>query len=161
MPEDLKPSQHVNKRGMCLVCGCSTLHDGFMSCKGHTPDEKPAEDTGPTEAEKAAILGLKSLKQDIDRLAQKFDDFGVPRKKHRGPRRKLPRCPKCGAKPTLYHEYWAGHAITFGTLESGAPEEDGNMESGYPTHVEAKCDCGHQWRLKGILQITDLHDLEG
>jgi hypothetical protein len=69
------------------------------------------------------------------------------------------RCPKCGKAPTQYIEYWAGFCISFDVTPEGLPEEEGWMTNdGNPYRVSAKCQCGHIWNLRGVLQITDLRN---
>ena len=71
--------------------------------------------------------------------------------------KKLRKCPKCRRLPIIYLEMWAGHSIEFAAVD-GVPEKEGNLEAGSPTHVIAECGCGHMWRLRGVLQITDVVD---
>ena len=67
------------------------------------------------------------------------------------------RCPKCGALPASYRERWAGHAIIFEADEQGRPSKEGDAVPGTPRGgVLAKCACGHEWWLRGVLQITHL-----
>lgn len=71
--------------------------------------------------------------------------------------RKSPRCPRCGKPPKKYTEMWNGASIVF-FANDGVPEEKGVLVEGRPYCVLADCRCGHCWRLRGVLQITDLHD---
>jgi hypothetical protein len=151
MSDALMPSRHVGKRGNCLICGCSTTHDGFLSCRGHTPDEVPPVDQGITDNEREALISLGKLRKQLKAMVG-------PRRNRRGSRKRLPRCPDCNRHPCEYLEVWAGHTISF-LANGGVPDHEGNMEDGSPTHVQASCVCGKKWRLKGVLQITDLEGL--
>lgn len=101
----------------------------------------------------------RETRNEIARLTAKMDSHPMARKKPRGPRAKLPRCPKCHQRPIEYIELWRDHTMRFGVDEEGRPNEEGNLHDGAPYCVEAECACGHRWRLKGILQITDLEGL--
>jgi hypothetical protein len=97
----------------------------------------------------------RETKSDLSLLSAKLG----PSSRRRGPRTKLPRCPKCSQRPIEYIEVWRGHSIRFGIDDSGAPEERGNLHDGEPYSVEAECACGNRWKLKGVTQITDLEGL--
>jgi hypothetical protein len=66
------------------------------------------------------------------------------------------KCPKCGSTPTSYLEMWTAHGIQFDADDQGVPDAEGYMVDGNPDYVQANCDCGHSWRLRGISQITEL-----
>jgi hypothetical protein len=68
------------------------------------------------------------------------------------------KCGKCGEKPTTFNERWDAHTIQFCMDSTGAIEEDGELEPGDPTSVYALCNCGHEWKLKGISQIDQLRN---
>lgn len=68
------------------------------------------------------------------------------------------RCPRCRNLPSVYIEMWAGHTIEFDADENGRPEAEGYLREGEPHHVEARCRCGHMWRLRGVTQITELRE---
>lgn len=71
--------------------------------------------------------------------------------KSRKPR--IIRCPKCRKRTTSFQERWdmtRSHDIEGGEWLS-APDGDG-----FPYAVDARCDCGHSWRLRNVLQITDI-----
>lgn len=66
------------------------------------------------------------------------------------------KCPKCGGSPDSFLELYRDHGISF-YMEDGKLEREGILEPGEPYKVEALCGtCGHQWRLRGVMQITDL-----
>ena len=69
---------------------------------------------------------------------------------------KVRKCPKCGKLPGYYFEIWTGHRLF--DAENGIPStETDDADPGDPTHVVAGCDnCGHEWRLRGVIQITEL-----
>jgi hypothetical protein len=68
------------------------------------------------------------------------------------------RCPKCRKAPRQIVEYIVGASV-FDVLEDGAVRDgEGIHEPGGYFKVEAKCGCGHRWRLKGVTQVTDLDD---
>ncbi len=71
-------------------------------------------------------------------------------------RRRAPHCPSCGRLPYQYVELWRGHSIVFTATAGGRPEAEGEMEPGDPYAVEAVCRCGRTWRVRGVLQISDL-----
>jgi hypothetical protein len=58
--------------------------------------------------------------------------------------------------PATLDERWDGHSIQFQMSCDGVIDEDGELNPGDPTSVYAVCDCGHQWKLKGVRQIDDL-----
>ena len=68
------------------------------------------------------------------------------------------KCPRCKQEPNCYLELWKGHSISFNVNDLGMIENEGYMEPGYPYCVVAECKCGHSWRLRGVLQITDLRE---
>ncbi|MEZ8198491.1 hypothetical protein [Vibrio splendidus] len=67
------------------------------------------------------------------------------------------RCPKCGGSPVVYHEI-STQVHEFAADESGI-EEKGELESSDILYVVAVCGaCDHEWKLRGIKQITDLQN---
>ena len=71
------------------------------------------------------------------------------------------RCPRCRSLPCLYTEVWAGHSIEFEAQSDGRPEANGELIGvGDPEYVLATCRCGHQWKLRGVSQITGLKQKE-
>jgi hypothetical protein len=82
--------------------------------------------------------------------------FGAPGER-RAVRETDRRCPKCNGQPSRFVEHWAGHSIVFDATADGAPEAEGHCDTNSdPTHVEAICACGYRWKLKGVIQITDV-----
>lgn len=72
-----------------------------------------------------------------------------------------PRCPKCHKPPESYLEVSEAYT-TFYTDDQGRPDAEGFHSSGGPIlHVEARCARGHKWRLRNVLQITDLEQQPG
>ena len=69
--------------------------------------------------------------------------------------RKEIHCPSCGKSAAVLIEIYHGHSITF-ECDGRTRSEEGICSEGSPHHVEAKCRCGKQWRLRGVMQITDL-----
>ncbi len=65
------------------------------------------------------------------------------------------QCPKCGNRPYLLIERWRGHTIEF-DYNTGTRSKDGLLKDGEPYKVEARCDCGNWWTLRGVSQITNL-----
>jgi len=69
---------------------------------------------------------------------------------------KLRRCPRCRAVEVC----WVEHCLattTFDQTASGIGEEGFHSNGADPFAVYGHCQaCGHEWRAKGILQITDL-----
>jgi len=88
--------------------------------------------------------------------------LGPTRRRSRPKRRRRagsgPRlCPKCRAPATGFVEYWTDHSIAFGACNGLPDGEDGELQAGCAYKVEAQCgDCGHEWRLRGVKQISDL-----
>lgn len=119
-------------------------------------DEEYETETEWRERMRRGLYGLKSLIKDIQDTRKAL----TPTKRIRGPRRKLPRCPKCGGTPARYCELWRDHTMDFEADENGMPDEEGYMEPGHAYRVSAICgECGHHWYLKGVSQITDLREL--
>lgn len=69
------------------------------------------------------------------------------------------RCPKCRGFVSHFSEIWDGHSIEFDADESERPEAEGVLCEGSPVKVIAHCaECGHAWRLRGVVQITELRE---
>lgn len=67
------------------------------------------------------------------------------------------RCPKCkNAQELELIEVWEGHTISWRVNNGNLDRDDGALESGNPSKVEARCTCGHSWRVRGVLQIDDV-----
>ena len=67
------------------------------------------------------------------------------------------RCPKCQGRNLVLSELWAA-ALEF-DCDDGQISEEGVTRPGFPYAVDARClRCYHSWRLRGVLQITDLKD---
>jgi hypothetical protein len=66
------------------------------------------------------------------------------------------RCPKCGATAAYFNELWIDHAIVFDSDDGFYDGREGIIKEGRPYGVEAICQEGHTWRLRGITQITEL-----
>ncbi|CDT76585.1 hypothetical protein [Vibrio crassostreae] len=67
------------------------------------------------------------------------------------------RCPRCGGSPVVYQEV-STQVHEFAADESGI-EEKGELESSNILYVVAVCgSCDHEWKLRGINQITDLQN---
>lgn len=65
-------------------------------------------------------------------------------------------CPKCKSSDLTLTELWKNHSVQF-YYKNGEIVGKGNLEPGDPYKVEAFCnDCSHEWRLKGITQISDV-----
>jgi predicted nucleic-acid-binding Zn-ribbon protein len=70
------------------------------------------------------------------------------------------KCPKCKSANINLIEVWSGATITWEVADGKFDRNYGNLESGDPYKVEAKCsNCGHQWRVRGAIQITDIIDV--
>ncbi len=73
----------------------------------------------------------------------------------------VPRCPRCRKPPVRYVEWWDGFTMSFDT-RAGVPESEGYKHDGYPSgKVVAECACGHEWRVRGVSQVTQLAGYEG
>jgi hypothetical protein len=66
------------------------------------------------------------------------------------------KCPKCGSLNLKLVECWKDHTIDFEQHGGFVNINDGALEPGEPYKVEAKCNCGHKWRLRNVLQIGDI-----
>lgn len=66
------------------------------------------------------------------------------------------KCPKCGEMPTVLDERWNHHSIQFQLSRDGVVDDEGELNPGDPSEVYAMCDCGHEWKLRGVRQIDDL-----
>jgi RNA polymerase subunit RPABC4/transcription elongation factor Spt4 len=65
-------------------------------------------------------------------------------------------CPKCKSNSLTLVEVWKDHTITWEQENGEFDRKKGNLEMGDAYRVEAKCECGHQWRIRGALQIDDI-----
>lgn len=66
------------------------------------------------------------------------------------------KCRKCKGTSLKLIEVWSGHDIVWDQEMGKFDLEDGSLEPGNPKHVEAKCDCGHHWKIRGANQIHDI-----
>lgn len=65
-------------------------------------------------------------------------------------------CPKCKSTELTLTELWKNHSVQF-YYKDGNISGKGNLECGEPYKVEAFCNnCHHEWRLKGIVQISQI-----
>lgn len=65
-------------------------------------------------------------------------------------------CPKCKGKDLILTELWKGHSVQF-YYSNGKVTNCRANQNGDPYKVEAVCDnCGYEWQLKGVTQITDI-----
>lgn len=64
------------------------------------------------------------------------------------------RCPKCSCSPTSFIE--VGSHFTFFSAGPDWRDDEGVHEPGEYTHVLARCECGHRWKLRGVKQIIGL-----
>lgn len=69
-------------------------------------------------------------------------------------------CPRCRRRreACTLTELWINHAATFDYYSGGYRSAIGELTPGRPYCVEATCDCGYKWRLRGVQQITDLDE---
>lgn len=68
---------------------------------------------------------------------------------------RVKRCPVCKQPARLFIE----HTEVYTEFSSPRPGErtwEGYHSDGYPTHVSARCENEHHWRLRGVKQITDI-----
>lgn len=68
------------------------------------------------------------------------------------------RCPKCRQPPRRFIELWnrSQSTIEFSLVGGVLKPDMHNPPDVEPTGVEAECECGHRWRLRGMVQITSL-----
>lgn len=70
---------------------------------------------------------------------------------------KIYKCQKCKSPPISFVELWTENEILFKSTETGEPEYEGDLnECSRPYGVEAKCECGNMWRLRGVKSISEL-----
>ena len=67
------------------------------------------------------------------------------------------RCPKCGAYPDTLVEKIIGEILW--DVEDGVAR-DVCADYKDVEKVTAHCGCGHIWRLRGILMVTQLHKVK-
>lgn len=66
------------------------------------------------------------------------------------------KCPKCKSVNLTLIELWRNNSIEWEQTDGKFNRRDGNIEPGDPYKVEAKCECGHRWSIRGALQIGDI-----
>lgn len=66
------------------------------------------------------------------------------------------KCPKCKSINLELIEIWSAHTITWQQVEGKLNLKEGNLEAGDPYKVEASCMCGHKWKIRKALQISDI-----
>jgi hypothetical protein len=65
-------------------------------------------------------------------------------------------CPKCGSRSLTLYELWKGHEIEWQQIGGVINRDEGVLNPGNPYAMEAKCKCGHQWRLRNVTQIGNV-----
>ena len=65
------------------------------------------------------------------------------------------KCGKCNQKITLIREDWLT-SIEFEVGINGDVDRVGEINPDGPTKVFAVCDCGHQWKLRGVDSVDQL-----
>lgn len=73
------------------------------------------------------------------------------------------KCRKCKAdgENIVLVEHWQDHVIEFDQNSDGTIKPEGILRDGSPYKVVARCGrCGHNWTLRGVLQITNLPQLK-
>lgn len=64
------------------------------------------------------------------------------------------RCPKCRSKTFCFVEI--NECSTSFFVQNGQLDRnEGYHEPGQYTRLEAQCGCGHAWKVRGAIQITD------
>jgi len=67
------------------------------------------------------------------------------------------KCPCCRKVAKQLIEIWVNHTIYFDTDANGMWDGgEGFTSMGNPAYVDALCECGHRWRLRGVKQIDDV-----
>jgi len=64
------------------------------------------------------------------------------------------RCPKCRSRTFTFvesGEWTSSFEVTDGRLDRA----EGYHEPGCMLRLEAQCPCGHHWKVRGAIQITD------
>lgn len=69
------------------------------------------------------------------------------------------QCPSCKTRNLFtIAEIWDGNAITFEVKHGQISEQGVIGDMGSPVKLIATCaECGHEWVLKGVTQIDDIH----
>lgn len=69
------------------------------------------------------------------------------------------RCPKCRlVGMRWFEEIWpvASSRLLFEFIDGERIAHGGAVPEVDPKGVEAVCECGHRWRLRGVIQITEI-----
>ncbi len=66
------------------------------------------------------------------------------------------KCPKCKSDSLILIELWKGHSISWDQVGGWFIKPEGILEPGDPYSVEAKCICGHMWKIRGVSQIDQI-----
>ena len=68
------------------------------------------------------------------------------------------RCPKCRKSPEVFVEHWSEHRVSYSVDNNGLPDICECWEhEGDPYYVSARCECGHDWKIRGVRQIRELN----
>lgn len=63
------------------------------------------------------------------------------------------RCPKCRSRSFWFVEINA-HSTSFEVIDGTLDRRQGFHEPGPYVRLEAQCQCGHSWKVRGAIQIT-------
>lgn len=67
------------------------------------------------------------------------------------------KCPRCKSNNLVLTEVWTGHTIEWEQEGGVIDKNKGSSEPGDPYTVNGLCkDCFHEWKLKGVIQITQV-----
>ena len=73
------------------------------------------------------------------------------------------RCPKCNKQKTVHTiiEIWSADSLEYDLVEDklyGKCRKDEGYSSmtSQPIGLEAKCRCGHKWKIREVTSISDL-----
>jgi hypothetical protein len=66
------------------------------------------------------------------------------------------KCPKCNSVNLTLSENYKGHFIEWEQRAGTFDRANGSLNPGDPYQVRAKCNCGHEWTVRGALQIIDI-----
>lgn len=67
------------------------------------------------------------------------------------------KCPKCKGKNFTLIEIWDDPTISWEVIDGKFDLNDGALEPGSPIRVEARCKCGHMWKIRKASQIGNVY----
>lgn len=65
------------------------------------------------------------------------------------------KCSMCKSKTLILTESWKHHSIQWDVENGKFDLNDGTLNAGDPFCLHAECACGHKWKIRGAIQISD------